>query len=208
MRPWLTFALFLFVFCFSRVTIAAQSMSGVFPDEPREVFLKMMAVTDKKTLAKDEFETEDQYLDRLAKFAGETPIKTAPGRTLKDTVFFLNAGDDVAKYDAEAHEFRFDAVKLFLRSMPPTGTKEYTFELVRRSYGEWAPDLMLGMRIPSVRMLPDQARLAKPSLTIAFYGLPVGYDWNSTRSTVSLWARRVVVFNMTTGEIYSDQAIK
>lgn len=176
-------------------------MSGVIPDEPETAFLAVVGL--KNDLKKSEFETEVAYLERVAKLARETRVSTAAGRTLADSVFFLR---DFATYDAEHSEFKFDTMKMYVESVVGTARKrKYTVGIVRRSNGYWTDDI--GFEIPRVTMPADKARTVKPALTVAIWGTPVDEHWDSQVSRVEIVPSRLVVFDITTGEVFAEKKL-
>lgn len=167
-----------------------RSMKGVIPDNPSDTLAAMARVAAK--FEKDEFETERQYLERLALLAKDTRVQTAAGRTLADTVFFFS---NVGRYDAESQSFSFYDLTLGLYKMnrrPPW------VKFVARQFRSWMSDDDL--KVPSIRMPPEKAQQTKSSLNIAVYGLPVAVD----NSSVSIVVKRFIVFDMMTGDILAE----
>ena len=181
---------------------SGKSMLNVAPDTLTETFAAVQKLD--RELKKSEFESEDQYLERIGKLTYNTRVATAGGRKLSETVFFFR---DLASYDAERQRFVFSTMPIYLNNRR-YGVKgpNYALSFVTRRYGKWY-DNTLKLEIHQLSMTGEDAQAAKPTLTVAVYGVPVGYEWSEKQSEVMLAPRRIVVFNLSTGEIYSEQEV-
>jgi len=144
---------------------------------------------DEWQFRKSEFETEQEYSNRLSKIQYETSTTKKP---LTDVVFIFPLKQD---YDAERETFSFELYNfLDYRTVS-------TLKLVRRRNNEY----LVYEPSFSFKMPREQARKVAYNLKVAVFGYPVKID-NSYKddSKLSFFLKRLVVFNEGTGDIYHE----
>lgn len=181
-------------------TPSPQSMRSVIADDPEHTFSILVGLGDK--LKKSEFETEAQFRKRIQQLADTTRVSTAAGRRLSDTVYFFR---NLAKYDAERQEFTFNSY-YFLMGGGGRAQSGPSVKMVKRAAYGWIDDTRF--EIPPISMPAAKAQATKPSLLVAVYGLPVEANRYAMGLSISLVPRHIVVFDITTGEIFAEQALE
>lgn len=142
------------------------------------------------TLKKSEFETESEYLKRLATLLTNTK-NPATGKSLDQSVFAFSG---VAQYDAENQEFKFSP---WMTRFQDDKTSAAIRFVKRGKFGNW--DEVLSITAPNFKSSPDSAKAIKPDLVLLVWASPV----EVSRFRFNLLVKKTAAYNTRTGEIYA-----
>lgn len=180
--------------------VISESGKNLIADDGSNIANLLMKYRDQ--MKKSEFETENEYADRIKKFLKST-TNTMSGKPLSETTVILEGTDH---YNAETQTFWFNYVEYQINNIDKK--QKISFDFVERGRAYWTRfNLWLGNTDLRFKVEPKKASEIKSDLAVAVVGWPVEIDHGyiaveSGPHTISIVPRRYTAFNKKTGEIY------